>query len=267
MNRKENKADERTYTKGLPHGVALTWGLIPEPKRGPKRELSIPEIVNTAVALADKDGLAAVSMSRVAGALGYTAMSLYRYIPSKDDLLLLMQEAVCDISLPESPDPDDWRGMMRTFVWSTVQVYKDHPWFADLPIYGAPITPNSLRIVDWALQGMQKFPISGYAKMSIILLLSSYARACGILQRDMDRALSSGTSLDEFSGFSYSAALKELVTPERFPYLHPLVMSGEYTSENEAESDIGNDIEFGLERILDGVEHYLNLASKPKGQV
>jgi len=61
MNRKENKADERTYTKGLPHGVALTWGLIPEPKRGPKRELSIPEIDNTAVALADKDGLAAVS--------------------------------------------------------------------------------------------------------------------------------------------------------------------------------------------------------------
>ncbi|WP_178019707.1 TetR/AcrR family transcriptional regulator [uncultured Paenibacillus sp.] len=264
MNENGNKADDRNYTKGLPHGVAVTWGLIPEPKRGPKREMSIPEIVSTAVALADQDGLAAVSMSRVAGALGYTAMSLYRYIPSKDDLLLLMQEAICDIPLPEEQDPDDWRGMMRTFVWSTVKVYKEHPWFADLPIYGAPITPNSLRFVDWALRGLQNFPISGYAKMSIILLLSSYARACGILQRDMDRALNSGTSPGEFSGFSYSAALKELVTAERFPYLHPLVMSGEYTGEDEADNDVGNDIEFGLERILDGVEHYLTSAAKAK---
>ncbi len=262
MNENGNKTDDRNYTKGLPHGIALTWGLIPEPKRGPKRELSIPEIVRTAVALADKDGLAAVSMSRVAGALGYTAMSLYRYIPSKDDLLLLMQEEVGNIALPEDQDPEDWRGMMRTFVWSSLQIYKEHPWFADLPIYGAPITPNSLRFVDWALKGMRDFPISGYVKMSIILLLSSYARACGILQRDMDRAFSSGTSLGEFSGYSYSAALKELVTPEQFPYLHPLIMSGEYTGEDEAEGDVGNDIEFGLERILDGIEHYLSTAKK-----
>ncbi|MBW4838088.1 MAG: TetR/AcrR family transcriptional regulator [Paenibacillaceae bacterium] len=262
MNENGNKTDDRNYTKGLPHGIALTWGLIPEPKRGPKRELSIPEIVSTAVALADKDGLAAVSMSRVAGALGYTAMSLYRYIPSKDDLLLLMQEAIGDIPLPEDQDPDDWRGMMRTFVWSTIQIYKKHPWFADLPIYGAPITPHSLRFVDWALKGMRDFPISGYVKMSIILLLSSYARACGILQRDMDRAFSSGTSPGEFSGLSYSAALKELVTPEQFPYLHPLILSGEYTGEDEADNDVGNDIEFGLERILDGVEHYLVSAAK-----
>ncbi|MGG6311658.1 TetR/AcrR family transcriptional regulator [Paenibacillus macerans] len=258
MSNSGNNADERRFTKGLPHGVALTWGLVPEPKRGPKRELSIPEIVAAAVEIADRDGLAAVSMNRVAGSLGYTAMSLYRYIPSKDDLLLLMQEEICDISLPEEQDPDDWRGMMRTFVWSTIDVYKDHPWFGDMPIYGAPITPNSLRFVDWALRGMRHFKISGYAKMSIILLLSSYARACGILQRDMDRALSSGTSPGEFSGLNYSAALMELVTAERFPYLHPLVMSGEYTGEDEADNDVGNDIEFGLERILDGVEHYLS---------
>ncbi|MNO22648.1 Bacterial regulatory protein, tetR family [compost metagenome] len=262
MNENGNKTDDRNYTKGLPHGIALTWGLIPEPKRGPKRELSIPEIVRTAVALADKDGLAAVSMSRVAGALGYTAMSLYRYIPSKDDLLLLMQEEVGNIALPEDQDPEDWRGMMRTFVWSSLQIYQEHPWFADLPIYGAPITPNSLRFVDWALKGMRDFPTSGYVKMSIVLLLSSYARACGILQRDMDRAFNSGTSPDEFSGNSYSAALKELVTPERFPYLHPLIMSGEYTGEDEAEGGVGNDIEFGLERILDGIEHYLSAAKK-----
>ncbi|MEF2966978.1 TetR/AcrR family transcriptional regulator [Paenibacillus sp. M1] len=255
---KEGNKELDNVSENLPHGVAITWGLVKEPQRGPKRELSIPMIVDAAIAIADRDGLSAVSMSRVAGSLGHTAMSLYRYIPSKDDLLLLMQEAVSNVAFPPKVGADDWREHMRIFVWSTTRIYRDHPWFADIPISGAPITPNSLRFVDWALGGMKTFRVSGYVKMSIILLLSNYARASGILQRDMDRAFQSGTTPGEFSAFDYSAALKQLVTPERFPNLYPIVMAGEYTGENEEYNDAGNDIEFGLERILDGIEQYLH---------
>ena len=74
----------------LPRGVALSWGLDKKPKRGPKRELSLKQIVDTAIVIADKDGLSAVSMNRVAASFGFTTMSLYRYVPSKDDLVLLM---------------------------------------------------------------------------------------------------------------------------------------------------------------------------------
>ena len=76
----------------LPRGVALAWGVAADPQRGPKREMSVEKIVEAAVELADAEGLGAVSMAAVAARLGYTPMSLYRYVSAKDDLMLLMQE-------------------------------------------------------------------------------------------------------------------------------------------------------------------------------
>ena len=76
----------------LPRGVALAWGVAADPQRGPKREMSVEKIVDAAVELADAEGLGAVSMAAVAARLGYTPMSLYRYVSAKDDLMLLMQE-------------------------------------------------------------------------------------------------------------------------------------------------------------------------------
>ena len=85
----------------LPRAVALAWGVAANPQRGPKREMSIERIVDAAIEIADAGGLAAVSMASVASALGYTPMSLYRYVTSKDDLLVLMQETGVGVP-PES---------------------------------------------------------------------------------------------------------------------------------------------------------------------
>src|SRR3954454_975615 len=88
------------FEEALPRAVALSWGVAEHPQRGPKRELSIERIVDTAIEVADTDGLGAVSMSRIATELGFTTMSLYRYVTSKDDVLALMQDAVCAIPIP-----------------------------------------------------------------------------------------------------------------------------------------------------------------------
>jgi len=243
--------------KLLPPGVALGWGLVKPPQRGPKREMNIEQIVRTAIEIADKDGLAAVSMNRVASALGFTAMSLYRYIPSKDDLLLLMQDAVEEFPLlPERPSTE-WRVSMREYVSITIEVFVRHPWFGDLPVSGVPLGPNTLKIVDQGLWIMRDMPLNEYEKMSFVLLLSGYARSCGMIMRDMKRAIQAGSSEEAFSGIPYTAALKALVSPERYPYLHPLVQSGAYTGENESQNTVGNDFDFGLERILDGIELYV----------
>ncbi|BBN97716.1 TetR/AcrR family transcriptional regulator [Sporolactobacillus terrae] len=243
--------------KQLPNGIALSWGLGKPSSRGPKREMSLKQIVDTAVSIADKDGLAAVSMNRVAKSLGFTAMSLYRYIPSKDDLIILMQDAISDLSIPLEKAEHGWREAMEAFVQATIDVYKEHPWFLETPIYGVPMTPNALKVVDWALGGLQHVPLEDSEKMAVILLLSSYARACGILQKDMARAMQLGSPPDAFSGKGYADTLASLVTPERFPYLHSVVASGAYTDENQSSEDAGDDIEFGLKRILDGIEQYL----------
>ncbi|MFC4099791.1 TetR/AcrR family transcriptional regulator [Paenibacillus xanthanilyticus] len=250
--------DEETRQDELPRGVALSWGIVKEPQRGPKREMNVKQIVDAAIAIADAEGLTAVSMNRVASSLGFTAMSLYRYIPSKEDLLLLMQDAVCELGIEERIDEGmPWREGLRIYVEAMIQLYQDRPWFSDIPITGAPITPNNLKVVDSALRIMRGLPLTDAEKMSVILLLSSYARACGILQRDFNRALKAGMTSASFSGAPFLGALSELVTAERFPDLRPLLVSGAYTGTDEAADEILDDFDFGLARILDGIEHYM----------
>src|SRR5688500_18910302 len=77
----------------LPQRLANLWGLAEPGTRGPKPSLTLERIVTTAIEIADAEGLAGLSMSRVAKALGFSTMSLYRYVATKDELLLLAQDA------------------------------------------------------------------------------------------------------------------------------------------------------------------------------
>jgi len=261
VNTRLRKAPEmpEDVEEALPRAVALSWGVAEHPQRGPKRELSIERIVDTAIELADAEGLGAVSMSRIANELGFTTMSLYRYVTSKDDVLALMQDAVCAVPIP--PDDalvgvgyreHDWREGLRHWSMATIDVMREHPWFPDIPISGIPLMPNNLAVLDWGLREMRELPLSDPEKMSTALLLSSYARAVGIVERDVAQSRQAGGP--PAYGDAFTSALAELVTPERFPDLAPLVSSGTYADADGGEQD---DFAFGLERILDGIERYV----------
>lgn len=244
-------ADE--VEEALPRAVALSWGVAERPQRGPKRELSIERIIDTAVAVADEDGLGAVSMSRIATELGFTTMSLYRYVTSKDDVLALMQDAVCDIPIPAEDDRGpDWRSGLRRWSMASIDVIQAHPWFPDIPISGIPLMPNNLAVLDWGLREMRDLPLTDGEKMGVALLLSSYARAAGVVERDVRRSREKSGQPPQ-SGEAFAAALAELVTPERFPDLAPLVAAGGYTDGEDGQDDFA----FGLDRILDGIERYV----------
>jgi AcrR family transcriptional regulator len=241
----------------LPHAVALSWGVAELPQRGPKRELSIERIVESAIEIADDEGLSAVSMSKVAASLGYTTMSLYRYVTSKDDLLLLMQDAVLDVDLPQPPAKADWRGELREWVLFSLAVFRAHRWYTDVPITGVPVTPNQLRVVDSGLRCLRATGLTDHEKMATILLASGFAMSVAKIERDMARSAESGTATGELTahlGSGYARILSELVTQERFPYLRPVILSGAYTDDGVAFDDTA----FGLERLLDGVQHYLD---------
>jgi AcrR family transcriptional regulator len=240
----------------LPRAVALAWGVAANPQRGPKRELSIERIVDAAIEIADAEGLAAVSMSRVAASLGFTTMSLYRYVTSKDDLILLMQEAATEISPPAEHVEHGWREGVTAWVLAIRGAYREHPWLVDIPISGAPITPNSLLMVDWMLRELRPLPLSDGEKMSTLLLLTSYARATAAQERDLVAAAAALAGADGASIEHTFAALVELVTPERFPDLSPLFAAGGYLADISDAAD-DEDFEFGLQRILDGVEYHV----------
>ena len=123
----------------LPRGIALAWGIAEAPQRGPKREMSIERIVEAAMEIADADGITAVSMGGVAARLGFTTMSLYRYVTAKDDLLVLINEE--GIGLPPDHDviDDDWRtGLQRWLTAGVKNTYEAHPWLLDTPDHRHP---------------------------------------------------------------------------------------------------------------------------------
>ena len=85
-------------------------------------------------------------MARIAARLGYTTMSLYRYVGSKDELLALLLDAVTEDALRDAPPvvETDWRTALRTWAEQQLAVLLAHPWILSLRMPGPPMGPNSL---------------------------------------------------------------------------------------------------------------------------
>src|SRR5665213_2276477 len=93
--------------------IALLWGLAGTGRRGPKPRHSVEDVVEAAIALADAEGLAALSMRRVAGMLGLSPMSLYTYVPSKAELVDLMLDRIAgEAQTPDAP-VEGWRARLE----------------------------------------------------------------------------------------------------------------------------------------------------------
>ncbi|GAB3756025.1 TetR/AcrR family transcriptional regulator [Microlunatus parietis] len=240
----------------LPRAVAMAWGIAANPQRGPKRELSHELIVEAAIGIADAEGLGAVTMSRVASSLGFTTMSLYRYVTSKDDLLVLMADAASEVSYPEGSWGDDWRANMWDWAALLRGCYRDHPWL--LEINRTPsllMTPNNMAVVDLGLRALRPARLELAEKIALIMVVSMYVRSfCELEQEVADEEID--LARDAWAAEAQAGALRELVTPDRFPDLYPMVVSGEYfgTSESQLEDA---DFRFGLDRLLDGFARYL----------
>lgn len=238
---------------GLPSGIALAWGLSPDPQRGPKRALTIEQIVDAAVALADEGGLAAVSMNSVAKALGFTPMSLYRYVSSKDDLLMLMQDHATGGPPASIADAakGGWRAGLTAWAHANLAVYRRHPWILDIPPVGGVSTPQSAAWLDAALGTLASVSTPYGTKISIVLSVMAQVRWQANVERSyMQAAEAAGASLEQIDA-GVEQLMRMLVRPEVYPHLAQAVASGAFT-------EPGDPFAYGLERVLDGIERDLS---------
>jgi AcrR family transcriptional regulator len=231
----------------LPAGLELLWGRG-DGERPAKPGLSVPAIARAAVELADAEGLGAVSMARIAERLGFTTMSLYRHVKSKNDVLLLMLDAVSAVPAELDEPGDDWRlGLQR---WCRAQwvMLRAHSWVVHLPITGPPVTPNQLTWTDRALRTLRGTGLTERDKAGVVLLVAGYLLTTARLSTDLGPAASSE------SVAAHSALLGGLVDARRFPALREAVDAGAFDYPDETpEADRQLDYAFGLDRILDGV--------------
>ena len=268
----------------LPPGLDLLWGRRARGKRGPRPGLSADSIVDAAVQIADAEGLDAVSMARVAAKLGFTTMSLYRYVANKDELLQLMWNASATGAETLVIEGDGWRSRLRT--WAIIQrdMLDLHPWVTHMPMAAPPLAPNSLHFVERGLETMDETGLPDSDKLRIIGLLSSYTLSEARMADDARRAAMAaaetelagtepaGTEPAEPAGDGgdtgdtgdtgaepppdYGWLLRELVDERTYPRLYRLAWDpapdGQLTEREE--------FLFGIDLILDGAQALIDRA-------
>ncbi|HST65812.1 MAG TPA: TetR/AcrR family transcriptional regulator [Mycobacteriales bacterium] len=229
---------------GLPPAIEQLWGLREPARRGgPKPALSLPRIVAAAIELADAGGLAALSMSRLAEKLGFTTMPVYRYVASKDDLLVLcLDEAIGAAPALDGP----WRAQLEAWSGALRIRYQQHAWMLDVPISGLPAGPNQLVWFERGLRALAPTTLEPAERASTVLLLSTYVRGQVQMVADLMRAAApaSGPPVD------WASVVRRVAHPDRFPEVAKLVAGGVF----DAEGFPDDEFEFGLRRVLDGVE-------------
>lgn len=239
---------------GLPRPVAIAWGLLGESTRGPSRGVTHQQIVEAAIDIADAEGIAAVTMSRVARSVGFSTMALYRYVDAKDDLLLLMLDTATALPEGELKVAADWRAAVRRWVGLLRETYRAHPWA--LEVVRGPVSvlmPSSVGVADMGLQALDGLRLDEQERIAFILSVSSYVLSFAQLERDL------GGQEDLELGPAAMAELGSVITPERWPALAPLILSGGYAGGQSGPdaaqgNDVGFEFEWGLSRLLDGVE-------------
>ena len=178
----------------LPPGLDLLWGRRDPGRRGPRRGLSVDDIVAAAIRVADAEGLDALSMARVAKELGFTTMSLYRYVASKDELLQLMWNGSAQGAEELELEGDGWRPRLRS--WAIVQreMLDRHPWITQMPMAVPPLAPNSLAFVERGLEALDGTGLRDDDKLRVIGLLSSYTLSEARMANDAVRAGAGGSA-------------------------------------------------------------------------
>ncbi|MFL6145649.1 MAG: TetR/AcrR family transcriptional regulator [Labedaea sp.] len=222
-------------------GMELLWGEAGQPSRGPKPGMSLARIVRAAIDLADAEGMAAVSMQRVAAEFGFTTMALYRYVPGKSELIDLM----VDTAVGEPPDlsaiEGGWRPKLAEWARLTLAFFHRHPWVL-AEVTTRIMGPNQLGFLESAVQAMRETGLTAPEVLGSVLAVNGLVRSSAPFAGDLHR-----DGVNE-----WEQAMLELIRQhsDQFPALTEVMAE-------QAATPPSDDFEFGLQRVLDGIEVYI----------
>lgn len=232
---------------GVRRSLQLMWGTTDEPTRGPKPALTVERIVRAAIDMADAEGLMALSMRRIANALGVGAMSLYRYVPNKGVLVDLMVDEAYreDIAAAEAVQ-GNWRERLEAFSRSEWALYLRHPWILQVPQGRPMLGPSSMASTDIALRAVDGIGLTEDEMLAAVVTLSSFVTG-------LARTVLEATQAAERTGIAddeWWAIQEEFVGPAviagKLPMLTKIGEAGAFNS-------MFDNFEFGLQRTLDGL--------------
>jgi AcrR family transcriptional regulator len=215
----------------------LVWD-APAPPGARGTGLTREAIVATAIAVADADGLDAVSIRRVAGDLGVRPMSLYTHIASKEDLLdLMVNEVVAEALVPE-PLPDDWRAAIREIAVRSHDAFLAHPWTLQAFSQRPRIGPNTLRHAEQSSAAVAGLGLDERTAATLLAVVDDYA---------LGHAMRAMFVPHEAQMREMLAETLRAVEPSEFPHL----------TAAQVAVPLDHSFEIGLDALLEGLERTL----------
>ncbi|MEU8383550.1 TetR/AcrR family transcriptional regulator [Streptosporangium sp. NPDC048865] len=248
--------------------MALLWRTARpgEGRPGPKPALSVDLIVDAAIAVADEEGMAALSMRAVGERLGRTAMALYTYVPSKSELVDLMYDrALAELSTRHDLT-GGWRAAVTSWAREAWEFYVRHPWVLQVSQARPVLGPNEYVVIEEALRILRETGLGPGRLRYVVGTLFCFVRGAAQTVAESRRAPAETGMSDEEWWYARSALLEEVATDfrERFPTTSWLADEGAYDSRDETvpymEQEGRDTFAAGLAILLDGIEATVNRA-------
>ncbi|MBK6487456.1 MAG: TetR/AcrR family transcriptional regulator C-terminal domain-containing protein [Gemmatimonadetes bacterium] len=237
----------------------LLWEDRSPSSRGPKAGFTPDEVALAAVEIADADGLSAVTMNAVATRLGLTTMAIYRYFPNKETLL----DAVIDAgtgSPPRWTEPrDGWRGEVVKWSLAKRALLCSRPWLAELPFVAAPHGPNWLSWLEAITDSLARTGLSAQDVGGVLSIVDGYTRGASDSAISLSRARAQGITEEQWAA-GVGADLGRAIGDPRFPNFAAVITAPSDGRPRTLEESFL----FGLERVMDGIESYVNANARPK---
>ncbi|WP_330173791.1 TetR/AcrR family transcriptional regulator C-terminal domain-containing protein [Streptomyces sp. NBC_01498] len=248
--------------EGLVRAVPGVGTVVAEPDRSrgrgaaPGEGLSRGRVVRAAIALADAEGLGALSMRRVATEFGTSTMALYRHVPNKAELVRLMSEEVFSGG-PSGPEPAGWRPRLTREVRWLWSQYERHPWLARAMagLTRPMASPHAMSYTERTLGTLRGLGLTPYGMIHVHLALLGYAQGVAMaVELESQARQDTGMTAEEWMAANESR-LDPVQLGGAFPVLTSLFGDGEFDLE------LGTLFEFGLERMLDGIASLIERSS------
>ncbi|MFE1956118.1 TetR/AcrR family transcriptional regulator [Streptomyces sp. NPDC059524] len=239
--------------------LALLWRDHREPAprtRGPKQGLTVDRIVDSAIAVADAEGLDALAMRRVAEPLGVSAMSLYTYVHGRAELVNCMLDKVLSEAASLSEVEGDWRAALELYARDIRDIARRHPWMPALFGSRMLMGPHETAVWDGVLHAVSATGLTEPDMLAVVNLVNGYVRGATVQEADaLQDERRTGLSHQEW--FERSGPVLERLIPfTRYPTLTRVWMSGVFEEPGSGFGDDGG-FEFGLHRVLDGIATYV----------
>jgi AcrR family transcriptional regulator len=145
----------------------------PQGRRGPRQRVSVDDVVRAGVAVADEEGLPAFSLRKVADRLGLKLMSLYTYVPGRDELIgLMVDEVTGEEPLPaHAPALRERLEAIAVRLW---ELYHRHPWLLQVENSRPWIGPHGSDLYEWQLSGIDGAGFTDIDMDLVVTVLSNY---------------------------------------------------------------------------------------------